>query len=209
MKRMPKKNVQPNQIIDETVQYSTNWMECVEVSYQDAAGSMRSWDCVHRKPRSDAVVIVPRLVPSGRYILIKQFRPPVGTTILEFPAGLIDAGESPEQAAIRELKEETGYTGKVLEITPRLHTSPGMLSEACYYASLAIDEMLQDNQMPQAAPEPGEFIEVIVKAPQEVVAFIEDELQRGCAIDIKLYTFFGNFFFPHFPNSSSIPHKNL
>ena len=206
---MTRENVLTNQIIEETVLCSTKWMDCVEISYRDAAGKKRLWDCAHRKSRSDAVVIVPRLVPSGQYILIKQFRPPVGATILEFPAGLIDAGESPQQTAIRELKKETGYSGQVLEITPRLHTSPGMLSEACYYAFLAVDEMSEVNQAPRATPEPGEFIEVIVKAPEEIVTFVSEEIQAGSAVDIKLYTYFGNSFFPHFPASSAIDQRNL
>ena len=42
-------------------------------------------------------------------ILIRQYRYPLGRFIYELPAGLIEAGETPEQAAIRELKEETGY----------------------------------------------------------------------------------------------------
>ena len=46
-------------------------------------------------------------------MVIMQYRPPVAATCVEFPAGLIDEGETPEQAAVRELKEETGYEGKV------------------------------------------------------------------------------------------------
>ena len=44
-----------------------------------------------------------------KIILIRQYRYPLGRFIYELPAGLIDPGESPEQAAVRELKEETGY----------------------------------------------------------------------------------------------------
>lgn len=51
-------------------------------------------------------------------ILQKQFRPPVNKITIEVPAGLIDAGETPEQAAVRELKEETGYVGVVSDSTP-------------------------------------------------------------------------------------------
>jgi ADP-ribose pyrophosphatase len=51
-------------------------------------------------------------------LLQKQFRPPLNKVVIEVPAGLIDAGETAEQAAIRELKEETGYIGTVTETSP-------------------------------------------------------------------------------------------
>jgi ADP-ribose pyrophosphatase len=54
--------------------------------------------------------------PNGPEILLqKQFRPPVAKVCIEIPAGLVDAGESPEVCAVRELKEETGYVGEVLK----------------------------------------------------------------------------------------------
>lgn len=59
-------------------------------------------------------------------MIILQYRPPVEAFCVEFPAGLIDEGESPEEAAVRELKEETGYEGKVCETTPVLSNQPGM-----------------------------------------------------------------------------------
>lgn len=51
-------------------------------------------------------------------MLIRQFRPPINAICIEIPAGLVDEGETPEQAAIRELKEETGYVGEVSMSTP-------------------------------------------------------------------------------------------
>lgn len=59
-------------------------------------------------------------------MVILQYRPPVEAKCVEFPAGLIDAGETPEQAAVRELKEETGYEGKVCDVSPTLAQQPGM-----------------------------------------------------------------------------------
>lgn len=47
-------------------------------------------------------------------LLEKQFRPPAGKVVIEFPAGLVDPSESLEECALRELKEETGYVGEVV-----------------------------------------------------------------------------------------------
>jgi ADP-ribose pyrophosphatase len=49
------------------------------------------------------------LTEDGCVILTRQYRHPVGRVIYDLPAGRIDGGESPEQAAARELAEETGY----------------------------------------------------------------------------------------------------
>lgn len=51
-------------------------------------------------------------------LLQRQFRPPLDKVVIEVPAGLVDEGETAEQAAVRELKEETGYVGVVSESSP-------------------------------------------------------------------------------------------
>jgi len=83
-------------------------------------GKERVWEAAARKTRKstgvDAVAIVPILKHPSKPVstmIIVQYRPPVEAFCVEFPAGLIDEGESPEQAAVRELREETGYSGKV------------------------------------------------------------------------------------------------
>jgi ADP-ribose pyrophosphatase len=50
--------------------------------------------------------------PTGPELLLqKQYRPPIDKVVIEVPAGLIDAGETVEECAVRELREETGYVG--------------------------------------------------------------------------------------------------
>lgn len=51
-------------------------------------------------------------------VLQKQFRPPINKVVIEVPAGLVDAGESAAESAVRELREETGYVGSAAEISP-------------------------------------------------------------------------------------------
>ena len=59
--------------------------------------------------RADGVVIYPVYRPDpGKLVVIRQFRYPVNGYIYEVPAGLVDAGENPAEAAVREMKEETG-----------------------------------------------------------------------------------------------------
>lgn len=58
------------------------------------------------------------MVVGPEVLLQKQFRPPLDKIVIEVPAGLIDAGETAEEAAVRELKEETGYVGTVSETSP-------------------------------------------------------------------------------------------
>lgn len=94
----------------------------IRINYLDAHGKPRTWEAMKRptRPRTsvvDAIQILAILEkPTGPEILLeKQFRPPTGKVIVEFPAGMVDEGETPEQAAIRELREETGYVGEVIK----------------------------------------------------------------------------------------------
>lgn len=65
----------------------------------------------------------------GEVLLVRQARPAVGARVLELPAGLVDPGETPLDAARRELAEETGYTAGQLEPLVSFYTSPGFSTE--------------------------------------------------------------------------------
>ena len=177
-------------VLDEQLLYSGRWSEMVEFSYEDDDKQVRKWEGLHRKHRAAAVIIIAKLEPSGRYILIRQFRPPTDSYILEFPAGMVDPGENPKTTATRELLEETGYLGKVENISPSLLSSPGILSEKVSFAFLTVDEMLPENRQPIAKNDPEEFITVFLKYPDEISAFFNEETAKEVLFDAKLYTYF-------------------
>jgi len=177
-------------VLKEQILYSGRWSEMVEFSYEDDEKQVRKWEGLHRKQRAAAVIIIAKLKPSGRYILIRQFRPPTDSYILEFPAGLVDNGENHETTATRELLEETGYVGRVENISPNLLSSPGILSETVSFAYLSVDEMLSENQHPVAKNEPEEFITVFLKYPEEISVFFKEETEKDVLFDVKLYTYF-------------------
>lgn len=95
------------------------------IGWDDAQGVRRVKDVI-RHP--GAVVILP-LLADGRICLIRNRRVSVGQTLLEVPAGTLDAGESPRACALRELEEETGYSAGRLDEMGWFYVSPGILDE--------------------------------------------------------------------------------
>ena len=75
-----------------------------------------------------AVAVLARL-PGSRFILVRQFRKPLESEILEIVAGCLEAGERPETCAVREVKEETGYKVRSLESLGTIWPAPGYSSE--------------------------------------------------------------------------------
>jgi ADP-ribose pyrophosphatase len=71
-------------------------------------GQVQTWDYVHHKKGGGACTVP--VLPDGRILLIRQFRPAIDREALELPAGARDSsGEDPAVTAARELEEETGY----------------------------------------------------------------------------------------------------
>ena len=65
----------------------------------------------------------------GKLVFVRQYRNPLGKTILEIPAGKLEPGEDPKACAFRELEEETGYRAEEMRPIVSLYTSPGFADE--------------------------------------------------------------------------------
>jgi 8-oxo-dGTP pyrophosphatase MutT (NUDIX family) len=106
------------------------------------------WEVAEHQP-SVAVLVL-----EGRQVLgVRQMRPAIGRRTWELPAGLIDAGEEPEQAARRELAEEVGLGGR-LELLTAMYTSPGFTDELLYLFEAT------DLEPAHAQPDEGEELEL-------------------------------------------------
>ena len=77
---------------------------------------------------AEVVAIVP-LDAAGQVLLVRQYRLPAGQSLLEVPAGGIEPGESVEQAAQRELQEETRHRADCLQRLGGFFVSPGYCTE--------------------------------------------------------------------------------
>ena len=147
---------------------STKWLALKTLTWTDQEGTQRKWDLATRTTKksvdsSDAVVIIPLLrSPDGSVdtLLVEQYRPPVRQSTTEFPAGLIDDNETPEQAALRELREETGYVGEACKTPPHVSRpvcmTPGLSDETVQVVMVEVDLSNPYNQNPKPDLDDGE-----------------------------------------------------
>lgn len=91
--------------------------------------NIENFEQLHHRP-VDAVVLIMHDETGEKILLNREFRLAVGEDVYNFPAGLIDFGELPEQSARRELKEETGLDlVKVTDVIPESYSAIGFSNE--------------------------------------------------------------------------------
>jgi ADP-ribose pyrophosphatase len=141
-----------------------------------------TWEYVSRTRGVTAAVIL--AVDDGHVILVEQHRVPVGSRVLELPAGLVgdeQQGEDVSEAAIRELEEETGYRARRMVNLGRFHASPGMSSEGFTLLRAEGLEKVGDGGGVE-----GEDIIVHRVVLERVPDFVERKRAEGAAMDVKL-----------------------
>ena len=101
----------------------------LDVDEVEEPGDVRAEREVVRHRGSVAVLPVH---DDGRLVLVRQYRYPVDALVWELPAGRLDAGESAEEAARRELEEEVGLRPRRLEPLTVFYTTPGFCDETMH-----------------------------------------------------------------------------
>ena len=112
-----------------------------------------------------AVAIVP-ILDTDRIVMVRQFRQPVGEVLLEIPAGTLAPGEDPDDCALRELAEETGYQAGDLRKLFSSYLAPGYSSEMLHtYLATGLSKT-------EANTDPDEFVEIVVVRLDDAVGMI-------------------------------------
>jgi 8-oxo-dGTP pyrophosphatase MutT (NUDIX family) len=169
------------EIISKKIVWKGNFMSAVEITYRDAHGKVRTWEAVERLGIGGIVVMV-AVTPAGTVLLEKQFRPPLGRDVIELPAGLVDPGESMEEAAQRELIEETGWSAKKLDFIAEGPISTGASTEVLRaYLCTGLEHI------GKAGGDDNEIIEVIEAPLDKAQEYLKNVQEKGTLVDLKVF----------------------
>lgn len=195
----------PTPTLESIETVSTGWINKYHLHYTLPDGRPYTYEGVSRKgperyeaalealgstgaPDPDAVCIVP-LLPDGSVLLEREFRYPLNSWCVSLPAGLIDAGESLEEAVARELSEETGYRLRD-DIAPAVRPlpQPGFSSTGLTEENVQV-VFAQVKAAGEARPDSAELIEPFTVARADLRAFLDaNQLPIGtrCQLILEL-----------------------
>lgn len=195
----------PTPTLESIETVSTGWINKYHLRYTLPDGRPYTYEGVSRKgperyeaalealgstgaPDPDAVCIVP-LLPDGSVLLEREFRYPLNSWCVSLPAGLIDAGESLEEAVARELSEETGYRLRD-DIAPAVRPlpQPGFSSTGLTEENVQV-VFAQVEAAGKARPDSAELIEPFTVARANLRAFLDaNQLPIGtrCQLILEL-----------------------
>lgn len=132
---------------------------------------------------NDWVNIIP-ITENGEVVMIKQYRHGSREVTLEIPGGLVD-DERPENAALRELLEETGYTGENLQYLGATNPNPAIFNNLCHtYLTENVKKVAEKNL------DDDEDIEVVLIPISEIPSLIEKGIITHSLVIVAFHFYF-------------------
>ncbi|PYE55771.1 NUDIX domain-containing protein [Deinococcus yavapaiensis] len=126
------------------------------------------------RPRGGRAALIVPITEDGRLVMLRQYRYPIGMTMTEIPAGAVELGEEPLDAAKRELAEEIGGVARAFEALPLFCPQPSFTGQI-FHPFVAFDVTLGEN-----APEDSELLRVEVVPIHEAYRRLDDgEIPNG------------------------------
>jgi ADP-ribose pyrophosphatase len=144
-----------------------------------------TWEYSERVHAGGLAAIIVAVTPDDEVLFVEQFRVPLQARTIEMPAGLvgdIDAGESIEVSAIRELEEETGWTADHAEVLLIGPTSSGASSE-----KIAFVRASGLRRVGSGGGDASEDITVHAVPRTRAAAWLVQKMGEGYELDAKLW----------------------
>ncbi len=174
----------------EKILFKGQWLNIKQLQYITKENEHILWESITRKNTKKILVVLAKLKPSNQFVLIKQFRPAINNTVIGFPAGLAVSDDIAHEA-LKELKEETGFSGTITNISPNFAFNPALSDETVQVVTVVVDELDPINANPAQSLEPAEEIEVVLVPENNVKDFLLGEQKKGLNIGIGLWYLFG------------------
>jgi 8-oxo-dGTP pyrophosphatase MutT (NUDIX family) len=156
--------IQPWEVLEERSVFKNPWLEVrVETCLTPSGAVVDDYTVCHY---TDWAVAAAR-TPEGLFVLTRQWREGVQAISLEGPGGVIDPGETPEQAAVRELGEETGYHGVAQRRLLKVRPNPA--SQRNWFYAILVEQCVK---VGDPLPDETERLETVLMTRSEILEAI-------------------------------------